>query len=58
MEKNVDLARNKIFHLENSKIMHGIYNTETTEIIVNTKEKVHKKGTWNDKLILPRLTNW
>ena len=26
MEKNKDLARDKIFHLQNSMILYGIYN--------------------------------
>ena len=25
---NVNVARNKVFHLENSMIMYGIYNVE------------------------------
>ena len=31
MEKQVNLERNKIFHLRVSMVMYGIYNLETIE---------------------------
>ena len=43
MEKSMDLVRNNGFHLEDSVIMYGIYNTVTIEKIVNTIEKMHNK---------------
>ena len=39
MERKVNLERNKIFPLEDSVVMYGIYNAETIENSVNTSEK-------------------
>ena len=39
MERKVNLERNKVFHLENSMLMFGIYNAEKIEKLVNTLEQ-------------------
>ena len=31
MENKVNLQQNKIFHLEDSMVMYGIYNSDTLE---------------------------
>ena len=48
--KNVDLARNKIYHLENSMIIYGIYIAETVEKITNITQKRHNETTQNARL--------
>ena len=58
METKVDLERNKVFHLENTMVMHGIYNAEMIEKIVNTLEKLHNKTTWNERLFSGKLVHW
>ena len=45
MEKKVDLECNKIFHLENSMVMYGIYDSETLEKLIKTVHKMHKTTT-------------
>ena len=48
MEKQVYLERNKIFLLEDSMTMYGIYNLETIEKLNNMKNHMHNKTTWNE----------
>ena len=43
MERNVDLARNKIFHLEESLKMCDIYNEESVEKVLKTINKLLDK---------------
>ena len=43
MENQVNLERNKIFHLEDSMVMYGIYNLYTLEKLINTVHKMHNK---------------
>ena len=42
-EQLVNLERNKVFYLENSVVMYGIYNAETIEKLVYTLEKCRLK---------------
>ena len=46
MERTVDLARNKIYHLKNSLITYDVDNAETIEKIVTTIQSTHYKPTW------------
>ena len=58
MERKLNLEINKIFHLEDSVIMYGIYNAETVENIVDTLEKMPNRTTQNEKLFMVKLTHW
>ena len=39
MKDKVDIQRNKIFHLEDSVVMYGIYNSDTVEDLIKQFEK-------------------
>ena len=45
MENKVDLECNKIFHLEDSMFMYGIYNSDTLEDLINTVHRLHNQST-------------
>ena len=55
-ENKVNLQCNKIVHLENLMVMYAIYNSETSEKLINTVHKVHNTNTWNEKLFASKLT--
>ena len=58
MENQVNLERNNIFHLEDSMVMYGTYNSETIEKLINTIQKIHNKTTWNDNLFVGKLNKF
>ena len=41
MENKVDIQCNEIFHLEDSVVMYGIYNSDTLEDFINTVHRLH-----------------
>ena len=45
MENKVDIQQNKIFHLEDSMVMYGIYNSDTLQDLINTVHKLHNTTT-------------
>ena len=45
MENRVDLQCNKIFHLEDSMVMYGVYNSDTLEDLIDTVHKLHNRAT-------------
>ena len=51
MEHQVNLERSKLFNLEDSMVMYGIYNLNTLEKLISTVHKVHDKTTWNKKTV-------
>ena len=40
IENKVDLQCNKIFHLEDSMVMYGLYNSDTLEDLIDTVHKL------------------
>ena len=58
MENKVNLERNKTFHLKDSMVMYGIYNSDTLERLINTIHKMHNKTTWSEKLCVGKLKKW
>ena len=55
IENKVDLQCNKIFHLEDSMVMYGVYNSED---LIDTVHKLHYRTTWNEKLFAGQIDNW
>ena len=41
MSSKVDIQRNKFIHLENTLVMHGVYNAEILEKLINTVHALH-----------------
>ena len=58
MKDKVDIQQNKIFHLEDSMVMKGIYNSDTLEDLIKTVHKLHNTTTWNEKLFSGQIKDW
>ena len=58
MENKVDKQCNMIFHLEDSVVMYGIYNSDTLEDLIDTVHRLHNKSTWNEKLFARQIKDW
>ena len=58
MENKVDIQCNKIFHLEDSMVMYGVYNSDTLEDLIKTVQKLHNTTTWNKRLLAGQTKDW
>ena len=58
MKNKVEIQHNKIFHLEDSVVMYGVYNSDTLEDLINTVHKLHNRTTWNEKLFAGQIKDW
>ena len=58
MENKVNIQCNKRFHLEDSMVMYGVYNSDTLEDLINTVNKLHNKTTWNERLFTGQIKDW
>ena len=58
MENKVDIQHNKIFHLEDSMVMYGIYNSDTLEALIDAVYRLHNQSTWNEKLFAGQIEDW
>ena len=58
MEKQLNLERNKVFHLEDSMVRYDIYNSDMSEKLINTVHNMHNKTTGDEKLFAGKLNRW
>ena len=58
MDNKVDVQCNKIFHLEDSMVMYGIYNPDTLEALIDTVHRLQNQSTWNEKLFAGQIKDW
>ena len=50
-----DIKCNKIFHLEDSMVMYGIYNSDTLEALIDTVHRLPNQSTWNERLFVGQI---
>ena len=43
------------FHLEDSMVMYGIYNSDTLEDLIDTGHRLHNKTIWNERLFAGQI---
>ena len=55
--KQLNLERNKIFHVEDSITMYSISNSDTLEKLINTVHNNHNRTTWNKKIFAGKLNS-
>ena len=58
MENKRNLQHIKIFHMENSMVMYGIYNSDTLEKLVTNVHKMYNTTTWNENLFTSKFNHW
>ena len=58
MENKVDLQCSRVFHLEDSMVMHSIYKSDTLETLIYTVHRLHNQTTLNEKLFAAKIEDW
>ena len=50
MSNQADIQYNKLMKLDNTMLMHGIYNAETLNKLINTVQEIHNVTSSHEKL--------
>ena len=56
MNTKVDMNHNKVYHLEDTMIMYGKYNSDTLMDLRETVNKMHNLTTWKEKIFIGKIT--
>ena len=56
MSIKTDVQRNKLMHLENTLVIHGVYNVDTLERLVKTVHALHSRQTMYESLFAGRTS--
>ena len=58
MNKRINIEQNRVFHLEDSMIMYGVYNVDTLEKLVQMVHKMNNRSVWYEKLYAGHVNKW
>ena len=57
LENRVDLQLSRVFHLGDSMIMYGIYNSNILETLIDTVHRLQNQTTWNEQVFAGKINN-
>ena len=58
MNIKVDVNHNRVYHLEDTMIMYGKYNSDTLMHLIEMVYKMHNLTTWKEKIFLGNMNDW
>ena len=58
MNKRASLEWNRVFHLEDSMFMYGVYNVDTLEKLIQIVHKMNTRSVWFEKLYAGHVNKW
>ena len=53
-----DIDHNRVYHLEDTMIMYGKYNSDTLMELVNTVHQMQTVTTWKEKVFVSKMNKW
>ena len=58
MNKRINKERNRVFHLEDSTIMYGVYNIDTLKKLIQMVHKMNNRSVWYERLYAGQVNKW
>ena len=58
IDKRTDIQCNMIYHLEDTMIMYGVYNSDTLTDLIDTMHRMHNTSTLKERTFAGRLNQW
>ena len=58
MNTKVDMDCNRVYHLEDTMIMYGKYNSYTLKDLIETVHKIHNLTAWKEKIFIGKMNDW
>ena len=58
INKRKDMEHNRVYHLEDSMIMYGKYNSDTLLSLINMVHRMHNITTWKERLFVGKMNEW
>ena len=57
MDSKTTIQCNKLIQLENSVLMYGVYNAETSEKLINTVHNIHNTTSLHERLFVEQQSS-
>ena len=58
MKEKANLQHNRVYHLEDTIIMYGKYNSDMLMDLINTVHQMQNLPSWKEKMFVGNMTEW
>ena len=58
LNSKTNIDHNRVYHLEDTMIMYGKYNSDTLMELVNMVHQLHNATTWKQKVFVSEMNEW
>ena len=58
VDKKTNIQCHRVHHLEDTRIMYGVYNSDTLTDLIDTVHRMQNLTTWNEKTFAGKLHDW
>ena len=58
MKVKADLQHNRVYHLEDTMIKYGKYDSDTLMDLINTVHHIQNLTSWKEKIFVGKMTEW
>ena len=58
IEKRADMQHNRVYHLDDTMMMYGTYNSDTLMDLIETVHKIHNVTTLREKIFAGTMPRW
>ena len=58
LNSRANIDHNRVYHLEDTMIMYGKYNSDTLMELVNTVHQMQNVTTWKEQLFVSKMNDW
>ena len=58
LNSRTNIDHNKVYHLEDTMIMYGKYNSDTLMVLIDMVHQMQNVTTWKEKIFVSEMNNW
>ena len=58
MKEKANLQHNRVYHLEDTMIIYGKYNSDMLMDLINTVHHMQNLTSWKEKMFVGKMTEW
>ena len=58
MKEKANLQHNRVYHLEDTMIMYGKYNSDMLMDLIDTVHHMQNLTSWKEKMFVGKMTEW
>ena len=58
INRRTDMEHNRVYHLEDSMIMYGKYNSDNLMSLIDMVHRMHTITTWKERIFVGKMNEW